>query len=95
MVIIMNEEENPIINEEVLGEESELKQLIVDYVGSQLDPESDEVTAGMIVEVFAKEFPELLLLIAEENFIRGYHQAFADIEAHENAETDETDEPTD
>jgi hypothetical protein len=91
----MNEEENPIINEEVLGEESELKQLIVDYVGSQLDPESDEVTAGMIVEVFAKEFPELLLLIAEENFIRGYHQAFADIEAHENAETDETDEPTD
>ena len=37
----------------------------------------------MMVEVFAEEFPEFLMAVAEENFIRGYNQAFLDIEAHE------------
>ena len=33
----------------------------------------------MIIEVMAKEFPEFLLPIAEENFIRGYRQAMTDV----------------
>ena len=37
----------------------------------------------MIVEVIAKEFPEFLLVVAEENFIRGYEQALADVESEE------------
>ena len=34
----------------------------------------------MCVEVFAQEFPEFLLLVAQENFLRGYSQCMKDIE---------------
>ena len=33
----------------------------------------------MIVEVMAEEFPEFLMLVAEENWIRGYEQGLADV----------------
>jgi hypothetical protein len=35
----------------------------------------------MIIKVFAEDFPEFLMPIAEENFIRGYQQALDDVEA--------------
>ena len=35
----------------------------------------------MIVDVMAQEFPQFVMALAEENFIRGYRQAFADLEA--------------
>ena len=50
----------------------------MDYVGSQ--QEEEEVTVGMIVETMAIEFPEFLLPIAEENWIRGYKQALEDFD---------------
>jgi len=43
----------------------------------------------MAVEVFAAEFPEFLLAVAEENFLRGYEQALTDVavvESHENVQ---------
>ncbi len=52
----------------------------MDYVGKQTNPDSEEVTVEMIVETLAKEFPEFLLVVAEENFIRGYEQALTDVE---------------
>ena len=33
----------------------------------------------MTLEVFAEEFPEFVLALAEENFIRGYQQAMNDV----------------
>lgn len=39
-----------------------------------------DVTVEMIVDVMAKEFPDFLFAIAEENFIRGYRQAFSDLD---------------
>jgi len=53
---------------------------LVEYVGEKIDPEDQNVTVEMIVETMAKEFPDFLLAIAEENWIRGYHQALADVE---------------
>ena len=41
------------------------------------------VTVEMIVEAMAQEFPEFLMAIAEENWIRGYHQALTDVEEGE------------
>jgi len=38
-----------------------------------------DVTVEMIVEVMAAEFPEFLLAVAEENYIRGYEQALDDL----------------
>ena len=43
----------------------------------------------MIVDCMADEFPEFLMVVAEENWIRGYKQAFVDIEAGMKAESDQ------
>ncbi len=72
-----------------------MKDWLVGYVGNNYEQErqrlasetgklvdwDNQVTVEMIVELMAKEFPEFLMAIAEENFIRGYRQAFADTEA--------------
>lgn len=60
--------------------DTDLKTLIVDYVGNAHEPEDNNVTLEMIIETFAEEFGDFLLPIAEENFIRGYQQAITDIE---------------
>ena len=56
-----------------------LKQLVVNYIGERLNAE-EKVTVDMAVQVFAAEFPEFLMAIAEENFIRGYQQGLDDVE---------------
>jgi len=66
-----------------VDKENPLKTWLVDYVGERLDPENDEVNVEMIIEVVAREFPEFLLPIAEENFIRGYRQAMMDVKSAE------------
>jgi len=58
--------------------EGPLKNVLVDYVGTTNN--SEEVTVDMIVETMAEEFPEFLMVIAEENFIRGYQQAIHDVD---------------
>ena len=66
---------------ENFGKDTELKQYLVNFVGEQKElKEDEEVTVEMIVEVMAKEFPEFILSVAEENFLRGYDQAVSDIE---------------
>lgn len=60
-----------------------LKQLIVNYIGNRLLAK-EEVTVDMAVEVFAAEFPEFLMAVAEENFLRGYQQALDDLENSSN-----------
>tara|TARA_R110000824_G_scaffold22464_4_gene82187 strand:- start:6408 stop:6689 length:282 start_codon:yes stop_codon:yes gene_type:complete len=84
--------------EEAVETDSPLKEMVVNYTGITLQPENGEVTVGMIVDLFSTEFPEFLMAVAEENWIRGYHQAFVDIEEGEklvNKDNDETDEQTD
>ena len=71
--------ENPDLLEEVQTN-SELQEWLVEYVGNKFaNPDSTLVNVEMITEVFAKEFPEFLLAVAEENWVRGYHQALEDI----------------
>ena len=78
----MEDQENPTLKETV-EKDSGLKELVVGYIGEALEPEDGDVTVEMAIEIFAKEFPEFLMAVAEENFIRGYQQAFIDLEAHE------------
>ena len=56
-----------------------LKEYMIDYVGNKHNPENDDVTVEMVVETLAEEFPEFLLMVAEENYIRGYEQALDDV----------------
>ena len=73
--------ENENLNETVSADTG-LKELVVNYIGQRLaGPE--EITVDMAVEVFAAEFPEFLLAVAEENFLRGYEQALGDVVAME------------
>jgi len=60
--------------------ESPLKNMIVDYVGAQNDPENGQVTIDMILDSLIKEFPELVYVLAEENWIRGYEQGLQDMD---------------
>lgn len=70
--------ENPDL-ENTVEDNTGLKQLIVNYIGTRLEAEED-VTVDMAIQVFAAEFPEFLMAIAEENFLRGYQQALDDLE---------------
>jgi hypothetical protein len=65
---------------EIVPSDNELKEMITNYVGRVLNPESDEITVEQIIEVFANQFPELLFALAEENWINGYTQALNDLE---------------
>ena len=75
---------NPDLSKQVIPTESELKSIIVNYVGKKLNPESDEITVENIINVFAEQFPEFLLAIAEENWVNGYTQALKDTEYVDN-----------
>lgn len=71
--------ENPVLKQNV-GKDTELKEWLVNYVGEQKQPEDGNVTVEMTLDVVAREFPEFVLSLAEENFVRGYYQAMMDVE---------------
>lgn len=74
----MNKNKLSLLQEKVPSE-TELKEIIVSYVGKTLNPESEEITIEQVIEVFSREFPEFLLAMAEENWINGYTQALNDV----------------
>lgn len=76
----MSEELENDTAKKVVLPEGPLKEMLVNYVGQKLQPENDEVTVEMLVTAIAEEFPEFVLVVAEENFIRGYKQALEDMD---------------
>jgi len=58
--------------------QSPLKDMIVQYVGEKISPESGEVNVEMVINTLADEFPELVFSLAEENWVRGYEQGLED-----------------
>ena len=77
------EDKSPILESTVNSNESELKSWLVNYVGEKTNPENGNVTVENIIDVMAEEFPEFVMALAEENWIRGYHQALTDVEIGE------------
>lgn len=57
-----------------------MKEWLVDYVGNKMKPENGEVTVELIVEAMANEFPDFLITVAKENWLRGYQQALYDVD---------------
>ena len=100
MQVNFDDDQHPAeINEDLENEvqtDSELKELIVNYVGTKKSPENDEVTLQLVLDTFSEEFPEFVLPLAEENFIRGYNQALFDVDqgnkAMQELEEQKTDE---
>ena len=88
-------EKNPALKEPV-EKDTPLKNMIVNYVGEKRKPENDEVTLEMVLEVMAEDFPDFVMPIAEENWIRGYQQALSDVDegqrlAQEEAEKENSE----
>ena len=78
------EDASPVLDQ-VVESENELKTMLVNYVGEKKTPQGDSVTVEMIVDQLAEEFPEFVLAVAEENFVRGYQQALTDVEVGRKA----------
>ena len=78
----MKQEEMTTLKE-VAKPDTKLKEYIINYTGQKLDPEDEKVTLEMIIDVMAEDFPELVLCMSEENWIRGYQQALTDVEQGE------------
>ena len=78
------EDANEVLDE-VVETSNELKTMLVNYVGEKQSPDEDSVTVEMIVDQLANEFPEFVLAVAEENFMRGYQQALNDVEVGRKA----------
>ena len=68
------------VSQQAVESENELKSFLINYVGEKTKPENDEVTVEMIVNIMAQDFPEFVLTVAEENWVRGYQQAMVDVE---------------
>jgi|TARA_R110002020_G_scaffold356700_1_gene569239 hypothetical protein len=77
-----NSHEKNEILEQTVEPETDLKTVLLDYIGEKHNPEDNSVTVHMIIETMAKEFPEFVLAVAEENFIRGYNQALLDTDTN-------------
>ena len=62
----------------IVAAENPLKEMLLEYVGNKFTTEEDEgefeVTVQMIVDTLAHEFPEFVMIMAEENWVRGYQQ---------------------
>ena len=66
--------------------ETPIKDFLVNYVGNNnSNVQKDNVTVENIIETLSEEFPEFILALAEENWVRGYHQALIDIESGDSS----------
>ena len=66
--------------ENAVETENPMKEWLVQYVGEKYNPDNKQVTVQMIVNAMADEFPDFVLALAQENFIRGYQQALYDVD---------------
>ena len=80
--------------QEIVGKDSKVKNWLVDYVGEKQKSDGD-VTVEMIVDTLSEEFPEFLLAVAEENWIRGYEQALTDVSLGEHISLAKSEEEND
>ena len=69
--------QNPELKKAVLPE-NDLKNTLVEYVGDKMSPDDQNVTVEMIIDAMADEFPEFLMVVAQENFLRGYTTGLED-----------------
>jgi len=73
----------------IVEKDNPMKTWLIDYVGEKLKPESGEITVEMIVEAMSQEFPDFLLAVAQENWLRGYEQALYDVDYGELRKNEE------
>jgi hypothetical protein len=71
---------------------NELQEDLVRHVGNRIDVHKDQVTIGQVIGILASEFPELVITIAEENWIRGYKQGLDDAQIADVMDPEKVDD---
>lgn len=84
----VNGNTNPAAVQEV-ELDNPMKEWFVSYIGEKYKPEGGVVTVELAVRAMAEEFPEFLMVLAEENWLRGYKQGVDDSEAGVRASLEE------
>jgi hypothetical protein len=69
---------------------NELQEDLVRHVRNRIN--EDQVTLGQVIGILASEFPELVITIAEENWIRGYKQGLDDAEIADVMDPEKVDD---
>jgi len=80
------------ILDKVIEVRNELQEDLVRHAGSRINQQEDQVTIGQVIGVLASEFPELVITIAEENWIRGYKQGLEDAQIAEVMDPEKVDD---
>jgi len=81
---------NKGILDKVVEVGNELQEDLVQHVRSRTN--EDQVTLGQVIGILASEFPELVITIAEENWIRGYKQGLDDAEIADVMDPEKVDD---
>ena len=69
---------------------NELQEDLVRHVRNRIN--ENQVTLGQVIGILASEFPELVITIAEENWIRGYKQGLDDAEIADVMDPEKVDD---
>ena len=69
---------------------NELQEDLVRHVRNRIN--EDQVTLGQVIGILASEFPEIVITIAEENWIRGYKQGLDDAEIADVMDPEKVDD---
>jgi len=80
------------ILDKVIEVRNELQEDLVRHAGSRINQQEDQVTIGQVIGVLASEFPELVITIAEENWIRGYKQGLEDAQIADVMDPEKVDD---
>ena len=71
---------NKGILDKVVEVRNEIQEDLVRHVENKINVHKDQITIGQVIGILASEFPEIVIAIAEENWIRGYKQGLDDAE---------------
>ena len=86
---LKNEEDTSTVLSDLVEPDTDLKNMLVEYVGEKKSTDGN-VTVEMIVDTMAEEFPDFVLALAEENWVRGYQQAFYDLRGNLEDENEQS-----
>ena len=83
---------NKGILDKVVEVRNEIQEDLVRHVENKINEHKDQVTIGQVIGILASEFPELVIAIAEENWIRGYKQGLDDAEIADVMDPEKVDD---
>jgi hypothetical protein len=81
---------NKGILDKVVEAGNELQEDLVRHVRNRIN--EDQVTLGQVIGILASEFPEIVITIAEENWVRGYKQGLDDAEIADVMDPEKVDD---